>query len=67
MQRVLIINGHQPWPFSEGRLNAALTDVAATLLRDQGCEIHTTNMVDGYNADEDFQGYRAHLIRQFGY
>ena len=24
MKKILIINGHQPYPFSEGRLNAAL-------------------------------------------
>ena len=30
MSHIFIINGHQKYPFSEGRLNATLTDKAKT-------------------------------------
>ncbi|WP_234497705.1 NAD(P)H-dependent oxidoreductase [Vibrio maritimus] len=42
MSNVLIINAHQPYPFSEGKLNAALVDKAVTLLETKG---HQTRVV----------------------
>ena len=49
MANVLIINAHQYYPFSEGRLNGALADKAATLLGDKGYQIRTTNMQETHD------------------
>ena len=35
-KNVLIINAHQYYPFSEGKLNATLVDKAATMLTGKG-------------------------------
>lgn len=42
MSNILIINGHQYYPFSEGRLNSTLVDKAVNLLEGKG---HTTRVV----------------------
>lgn len=42
MSNVLIINAHQPYPFSEGKLNATLVDKAVTLLEAKG---HQTRVI----------------------
>ncbi|AOT07878.1 NAD(P)H-dependent oxidoreductase [Pseudoalteromonas luteoviolacea] len=42
MSNILIINGHQYYPFSEGKLNATLVDTATTLLQSKG---HQTRIV----------------------
>lgn len=42
MSNILIINGHQYYPFSEGKLNATLVDKAVSLLEGKG---HTTRVV----------------------
>ena len=42
MSNILIINGHQYYPFAEGRLNSTLVDKAVSLLEGKG---HTTRVV----------------------
>ena len=42
MSNILIINGHQYYPFSEGRLNSTLVDKAVNLFEGKG---HTTRVV----------------------
>ena len=42
MSNILIINGHQYYPFSEGKLNSTLVDKAASLLNAKG---HNTRIV----------------------
>ena len=39
MARILIINGHQPYPLAEGRLNAALVERAKAFFEDRGDEV----------------------------
>ena len=58
MKNVFIINAHQPWPFAQGKLNASMTELAASLLKEQGCEIQTTNMVDGYDVEDELIKHR---------
>lgn len=39
MSNVLVINAHEPSPFSEGKLNAALVEKARTKLESKGHEV----------------------------
>ena len=55
MQKIFLINGHQPWPFSEGRLNATLAELAESLLREQGCEIRRTTMLEDWDLKQELE------------
>ncbi|NKC21306.1 NAD(P)H-dependent oxidoreductase [Pseudoalteromonas galatheae] len=52
LKNVLIINGHQYYPFSEGKLNAALIDKVITMLEDKGYNTRVVTMRDGYDVEE---------------
>ncbi|MCG9760262.1 NAD(P)H-dependent oxidoreductase [Pseudoalteromonas sp. Isolate6] len=52
LKNVLIINGHQYYPFSEGKLNAALIDKVITMLEDKGYNTRVVTMSDGYDVEE---------------
>ena len=54
---VLIINAHQYYPFSEGKLNATFVDKAISLLEDKGYQTRVVTMVEEYDVDEQL----AHL------
>lgn len=53
MQNVFIINAHEEYPFSPGKLNAALVDKAKLTLIDKGYEIKITTMKDEYDVDSE--------------
>ena len=46
MSNVLIINAHEPSPFSEGKLNAALVEKARAQLESKGHEVRVVAMQD---------------------
>lgn len=52
MSNVLIINAHHYYPFSEGRLNAALVEKAAQQLSEKGHNIRIVTMKDDHNVEE---------------
>jgi modulator of drug activity B len=52
MQNILILNGHQPYPFSEGRLNESLAKRAAGYLIDQDRDVRVRKIADGYDVEE---------------
>ena len=52
MSNVLIINAHEPSPYSEGRLNASLVDKAHTLLQAKDHEVRVVTMQDEINVEE---------------
>lgn len=58
MNNVFIINAHQPWPFSAGKLNAALADIAAAALSEHGHDLRTTSMTDGYTVEEELEKHQ---------
>ena len=58
MANILIINAHEPSPFSEGRLNATLFDRAATVLSDMGHAIRTSVVHDGYRLPEELEKHQ---------
>ena len=53
MKNIFIINTHEYYAFSEGRLNAALVDKAKTILSANGCEVQITTMQDDYDASAE--------------
>lgn len=52
MSNVLIINAHEPSPYSEGRLNASLVDKAQSLLQAKDHEVRVVTMQDEINVEE---------------
>ena len=53
MKNVFIINAHEAYPFSEGKLNATLVEQAKTNLMKKGYEIKLTTMKDEYDVEEE--------------
>lgn len=58
MKNVFIINGHQKYPFSEGRLNAALTDKAGEFFRARGFEVRIRTMEDSYDPNAEIETFK---------
>ena len=57
MSNVLIINAHEPSPFSEGKLNAALVEKARTQLESKGHEVRVVTMQDDIVVDEQLANF----------
>ncbi len=55
MQNIFIINGHQYYPFAEGKLNGALVDKAIEHFRGKGYELKTTTMKEEYEVEEEIE------------
>ena len=53
MKKILLINAHQPYPFSEGRLNQTLTEHATRHLRERGYEVRLTTMLDEWDVESE--------------
>ena len=58
MPNVFIINAHQPYPFSEGRLNATLVEMAQQHFADHGYETQLTTMTDDWDVDAEIAKHR---------
>lgn len=58
MKHVFIINGHQKYPFSPGKLNAALTDKASTFFEENGWEVRTTTMEDDIDVNQEIEKFK---------
>ncbi|ANM30651.1 flavodoxin [Acidobacteria bacterium Mor1] len=58
MRKVFIINAHQPYPFSQGKLNGALVERATRLLTERGYEVRHTTMVDEHDVDTEIENHR---------
>lgn len=52
MKNVLIINGHQPYPFSPGQLTQSLIDIATQTLTEKGYHVKVSNVIEYDVADE---------------
>lgn len=55
MKNVFIINAHEPWPFSEGRLNHSLVEKATANLQSKGYDIRTTTMQEKYDVEKEIE------------
>ena len=49
------INAHEPWPFSEGKLNRTMVENAIENLKDKGYDIQTTTMQDDYDVEKEIE------------
>lgn len=58
MKNVLIINGHQYYPFSEGKLNATLVDKAATMLEAKGYSTRVVTMSDNIDVEKELENHQ---------
>ncbi|XOV69197.1 MAG: NAD(P)H-dependent oxidoreductase [Fluviicola sp.] len=58
MKNIFIINAHQKYPFSEGRLNASLVDKAKVYFSSKDCEIRVTTMEDDYDVNEEIEKFK---------
>jgi modulator of drug activity B len=59
MPNVFLINAHQPYPFSEGRLNQTLIDMAREHLESNGYSTTLTTMTDDWDADAEISKHQA--------
>ena len=53
MKKIFIINGHEIYSFSQGRLNGTLVEKARDHLIQKGYDIKLTTMQDDYDVDEE--------------
>lgn len=58
MSNVLIINGHQYYPFSEGKLNTTLVDKAVTLLQEKGHDTRVVTMVEQIDVEQELANHQ---------
>ncbi|SHH21378.1 NAD(P)H-dependent oxidoreductase [Ferrimonas marina] len=52
---ILIINTHQPYPFSEGKLSQAMVDLAAEVAQAKGHKVRITQVAEGYEVAEEIE------------
>lgn len=57
MQKVLILNGHQPYPFAEGRLNASLVERARRFFEANGAEVKVDTLSEGWDVDASVEAH----------
>jgi modulator of drug activity B len=58
MPNIFIINAHESWPFSEGKLNRSMVEKAVANLQRKGYHIQTTTMQDDYNVEQEIEKHR---------
>jgi modulator of drug activity B len=58
MPNTFIINAHEYYPFSEGRLNKTLVEKAVEILSDKGRPVLTTTMKDTYDVAAELEKHR---------
>lgn len=57
MSNVLIINAHEKYPFSEGRLNATLVDKADSFLRAKGHDTRIVTMQNDIDVEKELENH----------
>ena len=58
MKNVFIINAHEAYSFSEGKLNATLVDKAKTNLIQKGYDVRITTMKDDYDIEQELANHQ---------
>ena len=58
MKNIFIINGHQKYPFSEGKLNTSLVKKAREFFHNNGFEVKTTTMEDTYTVADEIEKFK---------
>lgn len=67
MQNVLIINGHQPFPSSAGRLNKAFVDRATDHLQSRSINVRIVNTSEPWDVEAEVENqlWADHVLLQF--
>lgn len=55
MKKILIINAHQYYPSSEGKLNQSLLDLARDVFEEKNYKVKTTTIDDSYKIKEEVE------------
>ena len=55
MKKILVINGHQYYPFAEGKLNSSLIERVTQIMEEQEYEIKYTVSEKGYDVEEELE------------
>ena len=58
MKNVFIINAHEVYPFSEGKLNQSMVEKSTAHLQNKGYHIKLTTMRDDYNVDKEIEKHQ---------
>ena len=58
MNKILILNGAQPYAFAPGGLNAALANRAKDRLEAQGHEVRLTTVAESYDVEAEVENHR---------
>jgi modulator of drug activity B len=58
MKNVFLINAHQRWPFSEGKMNRSLVEIAMANLKNKGYDVQITTMQDNYNVEKEIEKHQ---------
>lgn len=58
MKNVLIVNGHQPYPFSEGRLNASFVERAKQRLIEKGLDVRVTEVARDFDIEAEVESHQ---------
>jgi NADPH dehydrogenase (quinone) len=58
MSNVFIINGHQPYPFAKGELNAALVERAKERLSVAGHEVRQSEVAKSYDVEDEVANHQ---------
>lgn len=58
MSNIFILNGHQPYEFAPGRLNATFVERARATLAAAGHTVRVTRIADGYDVDQELANHQ---------
>ena len=58
MKNIFIINAHEAYPFSVGKLNSTLVQKAKTNLMQKGYDIKITTMKDEYDVEQEIEKHQ---------
>lgn len=58
MSNIFILNGHQPYPFAKGELNAALINRAAEFLKAAGHDVRVTKIAESYDVEQEIANHQ---------
>ena len=58
MANVFILNGHQPYSFAQGRLNATLTEKARAFFSAAGHALRVTRAAEAYDVDAEVETHQ---------
>ncbi len=57
MSNVFILNGHQPYPFAKGHLNATFVDKARDILEGFGHSVRITRVAEGFDVETEIENH----------